>query len=74
MFKFFKDGEKLIRENLKAAQKNGEIDKAMDVRALANLILAIDIGLVVSHILNPRQELRTSMVGIVHDLLLPARN
>jgi len=74
VFKFFKDGEKLIRENLKAAQKNGEIDKAIDVRALANLILAIDIGLVVIHILNPKQEIRTNMVGIVNDLLLAGMN
>jgi len=74
VFKFFKDGEKLIYENLKAAQRNGEIEKDMDIRALANLILSIDIGIIVSHILNPRQEIRTSMVAIVTDRLLATRN
>ena len=70
LFELFKELEKLMYENLKAAQKNGEIDKGTNIRAFASLLLAIDIGVIISHILNPKREIKTSMVAIVNDLLL----
>ena len=70
VFQLFRQLEKLMYENLKAAQKNGEIDKKLNIQAMASLLMAIDIGVIVSHILNPKRELKNSMVKIVNDVLL----
>ena len=70
VFQLFKELEKLMYENLQAAQKNGEIGKGTNIQAFASLLMAIDIGVIVSHILNSKRDIKNNMVAIINDLLL----
>ena len=70
LFKFFRYLETLMYKNLKAAQKQGELDKGINIRALAGLLVAIDMGVIISHILNPKREMKKNMVALINDRLL----
>jgi len=67
---FARNAERLFRENLAQAQKDGEIAADTDVEALAKMLFAFDIGYITYCILPVTKEERRRILAFVERLLV----
>ena len=66
---FTRDLESALLRNLRAARKRGELGPQADPLALAQLLTALDIGLMTYGIYSPDPQARARMIGQIERLL-----